>query len=223
MKWQGELMAKQLGIDKLKMEEQRKMQMQMWEDTNYAAQVEQLKKAGLSIGLMYGKGGAGGTTTGAGATGVSAPTAPSGMGMINGSQLATQLANIELIKAQTNKTNVEAEKIRGVDTANVEASTKNLLATTDNEKVKNRLLNIQERIDEVRAQISEDTQRDMTEIIWYNLRSAEQQMRKETRENGISDATYNEQIGIIKNQYIQIRLENELIKGQAKLTEQQIS
>ena len=44
MKWQEQLMAKQLGIDKLKMEEQRKMQMQMWKDTNYAAQVEQLKK-----------------------------------------------------------------------------------------------------------------------------------------------------------------------------------
>ena len=37
-------MAEQLGIDKLKMEEQRKIQMQMWEDTNYAAQVEQMKK-----------------------------------------------------------------------------------------------------------------------------------------------------------------------------------
>ena len=61
----------------------------------------------------------------------------------------------------------------------------------------------------------------MTEIIWYNLRSAEQQLRKETRENGVSDATYNEQIGIIKSQYIQIKLENELIKGETKLTEQQ--
>ena len=56
IKWQGELMAKQLEIDKLKMEEQRKIQMQMWKDTNYAAQVEELKKAGLSVGLMYGKG-----------------------------------------------------------------------------------------------------------------------------------------------------------------------
>ena len=99
MKWQEQLMAKQLGIDKLKMEEQRKMQMQMWKDTNYAAQVEEMKKAGLSVGLMYGKGGAGGTTTGAGATGVSAPTAPTGMGMIGGMQLASQIANIELIKA----------------------------------------------------------------------------------------------------------------------------
>ena len=43
----------------------------MWKDTNYAAQVEEMKKAGLSVGLMYGKGGAGGATTGAGAAGVS--------------------------------------------------------------------------------------------------------------------------------------------------------
>ena len=107
MKWQEELMAKQLGIDKLKMELQRKMQMQMWEETNYAAQVEQLKKAGLSIGLMYGEGGAGGTTTGAGATGVSAPSAPSGMGLIGGTQLASQIANIDLIKAQTMKTSMK--------------------------------------------------------------------------------------------------------------------
>ena len=59
-------MAEQLGIDNLKMEAHRKMQMQMWDDTNFAAQVEQLKKAGLSIGLMYGNGGAGGATTAGG-------------------------------------------------------------------------------------------------------------------------------------------------------------
>ena len=99
MRNQRKLMAEQLAFDKLKMEEQRKIQMQMWEDTNFAAQVEEMKKAGLSVGLMYGKGGAGGTTTGAGAAGVSAPQAPTGMGIIGGSQLATQIANIDLIKA----------------------------------------------------------------------------------------------------------------------------
>ena len=96
MKNQRKLMAEQLAIDKLKMEEQRRIQMQMWKDTNYAAQIEEMKKAGLSIGLMYGKGGAGGATTGAGATGVSAPSAPTGMGLQSGSQLAAQIANIEL-------------------------------------------------------------------------------------------------------------------------------
>ena len=143
------------------------------------------------------------------------------MGLQSGSQLAAQIANIELTKAQTENVKADTERKLGVDKTKVEAETNNLIATTDNEKVKNRLLNIQERIDEVRTQISEDTQRDMTEIIWYNLRSAEQQLRKETRENGVGEATYNEQIGIIKSQYIQIKLENELIKGQTKLTEQQ--
>ena len=131
-------MAEQLGIDKLKMAEQRKMQMQMWEDTNFAAQVKQLEKAGLSVGLMYGKGGAGGTTTGAGATGVSAPTAPTGMGMIGSSQLATQAANIELIQAQTENVKADTERKLGVDKNKVEAETKNLLATTENEYVKKR-------------------------------------------------------------------------------------
>ena len=112
-------------------------------------------------------------------------------GKQSGSQLAAQIANIELTKAQTENVKADTERKLGVDKAKVVAETGNLLATTDNEKVKNRLLNIQERIDEVRAQISEDTQRDMTEIIWYNLRSAEQQLRKETRENGVGDATYN--------------------------------
>ena len=35
---------------------------EMWEKTNYAAQIEQMKKAGLSPGLMYGQAGAGGGT-----------------------------------------------------------------------------------------------------------------------------------------------------------------
>ena len=115
MRNQRKLMAEQLAIDKLKMEEQRKIQMQMWKDTNYAAQVEEMKKAGLSIGLMYGKGGAGGTTTGAGAAGVSAPSAPTGMGLIGGSQLAAQIANIELTKAQTENVKADTERKLGVD------------------------------------------------------------------------------------------------------------
>ena len=35
-------------------------QLQMWKDTNYSAQVEQLKKAGLNPGLLYGMSGGGG-------------------------------------------------------------------------------------------------------------------------------------------------------------------
>ena len=43
------------------------LQYDMWQKTNAPAQAEQLRKAGLNVGLMYGGSGAGGTTTGAGA------------------------------------------------------------------------------------------------------------------------------------------------------------
>ena len=48
---------------------------EMWEKTNYDAQVEQMKKAGLSPALMYGQAGAGGgTVSGAQGQGTSPPT-----------------------------------------------------------------------------------------------------------------------------------------------------
>ena len=121
------------------MKEQRKIQMQMWKDTNYAAQVEEMKKAGLSIGLKYGKGGAGGATTGAGATGVNAPSAPTGMGLQSGSQLAAQVANIELTKAQTENVRADTERKLGVDKTKVEAETNSLIQGISNQKAQEKL------------------------------------------------------------------------------------
>ena len=46
-----------------------KHQLEMWEKTNYPAQVAQMRKAGLNPALMYGQAGAGGQLGG---------TAPSG-------------------------------------------------------------------------------------------------------------------------------------------------
>ena len=42
---------------------------EMWEYTNYENQVKHLKAAGLNPALLYAKGGAGGSTAGAGAAG----------------------------------------------------------------------------------------------------------------------------------------------------------
>ena len=39
------------------------MQLELWNDTNYKAQREQIEKAGLNVGLMYGMGGGGSATT----------------------------------------------------------------------------------------------------------------------------------------------------------------
>lgn len=84
-------------------------QMEMWKNTNYSAQKEELKKAGLNPGLLYGMSGGGGTTTGSGSgASMSAPSPGSGgqvMGMALG--MAKQREELELLKAQ--RENIEAD------------------------------------------------------------------------------------------------------------------
>ena len=60
-------------------------QMDMWNATNYPAQVEQLNKAGLNPALEYGMKGGGGVTTGSPTTGVQGGAAGNiGMGIESG-------------------------------------------------------------------------------------------------------------------------------------------
>lgn len=94
---------------------QNKAALQMWEDTGYAAQKDQMKRAEINPALMYGMGGGGGQTTGTESASVSAPSAPAGSGreteeMLGmGIQAAAQTALLQAQKknldAQTNKLN----------------------------------------------------------------------------------------------------------------------
>lgn len=111
-----------------------KKQMEMWEQTNYKAQMEQLKKAGLNPGLIYGMSGGGGTTTGSGGSQVTGATASqgggneyaTGMGLALGS--AKQAAEIKLLEAQAKQLEAQTEKTKGPDTENTQADTANKVA-----------------------------------------------------------------------------------------------
>lgn len=125
---QKKLGQQQLGLNVQQMAAQKAMDLQMWKDTNYSAQVEEMEKAGINPALLYGKGGGGGTTIGNSGGNVSGGNAPQGGGEIMGMMMMKQ--QMELMKAQTaatdasaEKTKVEAAKIGGVDTANVTANT----------------------------------------------------------------------------------------------------
>lgn len=76
----------------------RQQSMQMWNDTNYGAQMKHIKDAGLNAGLLYGQGGAGGATAQAGSGG----SAPQAKMMDVG-----QAAQIGLLNAQ--KENIESK------------------------------------------------------------------------------------------------------------------
>lgn len=95
----------------------------MWNKTNYGAQVEHMKNAGLNIGLMYGGAGQGGTTAGGsgavnGGT-AEAPSAGQGMGVQMASQIALMKAQKENIEADTENKKASAEKT-GAETTGTE-------------------------------------------------------------------------------------------------------
>lgn len=123
----------QMGLN----EQGQQLQMKTWEQTSYPAQLEMMKKAGLSTGLMYGGGaGSGGSTGSQGGGSAASGSAPSPQPMELGSAMQTA-ANIALLKAQ--KENIEADtnaKITGeayqsgIQTEEGKARTKNILQDT---------------------------------------------------------------------------------------------
>ena len=103
--YEKKLMDKQHGIQRNLNEQGRDLSLDLWNKTNAGAQMEHLKEAGLNPALMYGKGGAGGTTSGmsGGSAGGGSAGLPSS-GMLD---IAGSAANIALIKAQAK--NIEAD------------------------------------------------------------------------------------------------------------------
>lgn len=115
---------------------------QMWLDTNYSAQREQMEKAGLNVGLMYGGQGHGGTTAGGQAGSVAGGQAnPNafGMGMQLALQASLQKAQIKNIEADTKVKEKEAE-VKGQPTIeNIEAETALKTANAEFQKLQNQI------------------------------------------------------------------------------------
>lgn len=135
----------------------------MWEKTNYEAQRKQMEKAGLNVGLMYGGGGAGGGTTSTptgsmGSASASGGSGEVGMGMQMGLAAEMQKAQIENLKANTTKTKVEAAKTGGIDTEAVGAQIQATLQNIKNAETQNRLMGIQEQMQNIELNVAGLTQ-----------------------------------------------------------------
>ncbi|MBB5441062.1 hypothetical protein HDC92_004766 [Pedobacter sp. AK017] len=121
LKQQQKLTDQQIAAQKDLGTFNREQAMKMWKDTNYAAQVAEAKKAGMSISALYGGTGASGATAaGAGAGSVTGgqagdPNTGVGMGIQMASQLALQKAQKENIEADTENKKAEAAN-KGIDT-----------------------------------------------------------------------------------------------------------
>lgn len=103
--------------------------LQMWKDTNFGAQRNEMEKAGLSVGLMYGNGGGSAASTAGGtATQPNAPKTNPVEVALQQEAMGLQLKQIEaqnrLANAEATKTIAEANKIAGVDTEGQELQNK---------------------------------------------------------------------------------------------------
>jgi hypothetical protein len=116
---------------------QQQQQKEMWDYTNYENQKQHLENAGLNPALMYGMSGGGGATVGGGATtsGGASQAPQGGHEVMDMLQMQTQKAQIELMEAQANKANTEAQNIKGVQTENTVANTANTNQQTENAKL----------------------------------------------------------------------------------------
>ena len=92
--------ARELRGQRKALAQQNAAAMDIWEKTNYKAQMGQLEKAGLNPGLIYGMGGAGGTLGGSSATAQGAAGTGS-MDIAGAAQIALLNAQRENIEADT--------------------------------------------------------------------------------------------------------------------------
>lgn len=131
MNQQKELMGVQFENQQKLNKQGQELQMDMWKKTNYPAQMEMLKQAGLNPALMYGMSGGGGTTTGSqtggGAQGGQAPAQP-----------PMDMQNI-LMGAQAGKLMAETRKIEGADTDKIRQEISESIARAENLDADNKL------------------------------------------------------------------------------------
>ena len=193
------------------------IQMENWKNTNYPAQVAMLKEAGLNPALLYGIGGGGGTTTGSqgggSASGGSSPS-PQYMPLDIGNALKTA-AEIALLKAEENKTKVEAAKIGGVDTEETKSRIDKLKAETENTEIRSKLESIQ-------ADIAEIEKANKQSYITAEINNILENTKKTGLENQISSEAMNSIILEIEERAIGQHLNNILTKSKTNLTETEI-
>lgn len=208
MKNQERLMGIQAGHQERLNRQGADLQYEMWQKTNYPAQMAMLKEAGLNAGLLYGQSGGGGTTTGSqGGGSAQGGSAPNMMPMELGAMISAAKAGaeIEMMKAQAKKAEAEGDSIRGEEgTVGASQIEKNLAE----------VLNTQSKteLNKLGLEIGNATKGDVIDKAFYEVEEI-------AKRNNLTDA----QTDMAKEQVVTEGVKRQLMKAQINLSEQQIS
>lgn len=200
-------------------------QLQMWKDTNYKAQIEQLKEAGLNPGLLYGMGGSGGATTGSGGTAgtvtggqASHESQIGGMGM-SMLQMGLMKAQMDNIQADTEKKKAETTKTSGVDT---DLTKTNILLGQQgiqNKIAEQKLTEIDTQIKKLDAKYLEGTMHDRMDIINSQAAKMIEEIDILITQDNLTRAQYTTTIDLLKQQLANAVVQNSLGLSQISLNE----
>jgi hypothetical protein len=219
-KRQKELMALQLGNQQILNKQGQELQMDMWNKTNYGAQVEQLKAAGLNPSLIYGKGGQGGVTGSQG--GGSAASGNAAAAQLMDLNVWKNQAELDLLKSQARLNNVEADKKSGVDTEKTSTEIDFLKSQIQSNDAKIALDKAQTIGIEIDNKLKNATFETRADIAKEELKLYRENVKRAVIENGIKEGQA-EALITQENQKVALNyLDLQLKDKQINLTEEQI-
>lgn len=192
------------------------------------AKVQQLKEAGLNVGLMYGGSGAGGSSSTSGAqggssTGLNYPGIQPGIHL----ELGNLMQDIALKAAQTKLINEQAKTEAGENKRGA-AEIQNFGEDIKNKRAQRELIQAQTKMQQAATiaqqmtnEITEDTFYEQCELIRQNLYQCKESVRSAVIQNGIQEATSKTQIDTY-NANLQLIYKDLLLKdSQLKLNDKQ--
>ena len=200
----------------------RDIQMDIWNKTNYEAQLKHLKAAGLNPSLMYSKGGQGGVTggqSGGSASGGNAAMAP----MIDLAALnfARTQAEIKLMESQALKNEVDAGYTAGIKTDETRTNIQLLLATVTNTNAKTALTQAEEIGKTLQNKLDAATLDTRTKTAEEQLKLYKEQVQNAVTQNGILQSQANDLVAEQRNKVALQVLQMDLLEAQKGLTDAQ--
>lgn len=221
LKQQGKLQALEITGQKEMSDYNYAKQLQMWEDTNFSAQMEQLKKAGLNPGLLYGMGGAGGATTGQPSGNVTGGKAAEQSQIQQSLEMGMQL---QLLKAQ--KENIEADTankkadlpVKGAQVGKIGAETASITQGIENQKAQELLTTAQTKIARLEALFKSETMEDAIDIVNSQRAKWITDIDIALTQLGVDRATAIQKSELLKNQVQEVISKTALNKAQEAAT-----
>lgn len=195
------------------------MAMKMWNETNYGAQTEHMRKAGLNVGLMYDGGGQGGQlmNPGGSAQGVNIKAEGKGLdpafGLMN--------AQIENIKADTEQKKATTEKTKGVDTEETKSRIADIAQGIENKKAQEQLTQADTWLKQLEGEITGETKEAQIDRTQWEAKRAEAEAEKAFNEAYVGSETREAVIRTIKLGEVEKLVRIELQRAQTRQTGEQ--